>query len=143
MARCRISLCQCLLERLVLASPGFALDAARRQCSRVPPPLACESRQPSESSQFVPSPSTRAPHLNTYATPCEIKARTECQVFVKNSTGTPISGTQDQRSKNATTSADEQELVNWLGGRDSNPDTVVQSHVSYRWTTSQCRAVFP
>ena len=26
---------------------------------------------------------------------------------------------------------------NWLGGRDSNPDTVVQSHVSYRWTTSQ------
>ena len=28
------------------------------------------------------------------------------------------------------------ELI-WLGGRDSNPDTVVQSHVSYRWTTSQ------
>src|SRR5712692_6860356 len=27
----------------------------------------------------------------------------------------------------------------WLGGRDSNPDTVVQSHVSYRWTTSQYR----
>ena len=29
------------------------------------------------------------------------------------------------------------ERVNWLGGRDSNPDTMVQSHVSYRWTTSQ------
>ena len=28
-------------------------------------------------------------------------------------------------------------MRNWLGGRDSNPDTVVQSHVSYRWTTSQ------
>jgi hypothetical protein len=28
-------------------------------------------------------------------------------------------------------------LESWLGGRDSNPDTVVQSHVSYRWTTSQ------
>ncbi len=27
--------------------------------------------------------------------------------------------------------------ANWLGGRDSNPDTMVQSHVSYRWTTSQ------
>ena len=27
-------------------------------------------------------------------------------------------------------------IENWLGGRDSNPDTVVQSHVSYRWTTS-------
>ena len=30
------------------------------------------------------------------------------------------------------------DLKNWLGGRDLNPDTVVQSHVSYRWTTSQC-----
>ena len=29
------------------------------------------------------------------------------------------------------------ETGSWLGGRDSNPDTVVQSHVSYRWTTSQ------
>ena len=29
--------------------------------------------------------------------------------------------------------------MGWLGGRDSNPDTVVQSHVSYRWTTSQYR----
>ena len=28
----------------------------------------------------------------------------------------------------------------WLGGRDSNPDTMVQSHVSYRWTTSQCQS---
>ena len=26
--------------------------------------------------------------------------------------------------------------MSWLGGRDSNPDTMVQSHVSYRWTTS-------
>ena len=25
----------------------------------------------------------------------------------------------------------------WLGGRDSNPDSMVQSHMSYRWTTSQ------
>ena len=31
-------------------------------------------------------------------------------------------------------------LSAWLGGRDSNPDTVVQSHVSYRWTTSQCQS---
>ncbi len=30
--------------------------------------------------------------------------------------------------------------LGWLGGRDSNPDTVVQSHVSYRWTTSQCQS---
>src|SRR5260370_15537236 len=25
----------------------------------------------------------------------------------------------------------------WLGGRDSNPDNVVKSHVASRWTTSQ------
>jgi hypothetical protein len=27
---------------------------------------------------------------------------------------------------------DESDLAKWLGGRDSNPDNVVQSHVSYR-----------
>ena len=26
---------------------------------------------------------------------------------------------------------------NWLGSRDSNPNTVVQSHVSCHWTTPQ------
>jgi hypothetical protein len=25
----------------------------------------------------------------------------------------------------------------WLGGRDSNPDTQIQNLQSYRWTTSQ------
>jgi integrase len=34
-------------------------------------------------------------------------------------------------------------LDTWLGGRDSNPDTVVQSHVSYRWTTSQYQSGAP
>ena len=29
-------------------------------------------------------------------------------------------------------SEDANDLGNWLGGRDSNPDNVVQSHVSYR-----------
>ena len=28
----------------------------------------------------------------------------------------------------------------WLGGRDSNPDNLLQSQVSYRWTTSQCQS---
>ena len=27
----------------------------------------------------------------------------------------------------------------WLGGRDSNPDSQIQSLVSYHWTTSQQR----
>jgi len=41
-------------------------------------------------------------------------------------------------SKTAVNALEESELEAWLGGRDSNPDTMVQSHVSYRWTTSQC-----
>ena len=28
-------------------------------------------------------------------------------------------------------------IWDWLGDRDSNPDSMVQSHVSYRWTISQ------
>jgi integrase len=64
-------------------------------------------------------------------------SRTECQVFVKNSTEEPPDDGADRRSKTEVKSRDDQELEDWLGGRDSNPDTVVQSHVSYRWTTSQ------
>ena len=67
----------------------------------------------------------------------EPASRTECQVSVKNSTEKPPSDRQKGGSKTDTKSLDDQELEDWLGGRDSNPDTVVQSHVSYRWTTSQ------
>jgi hypothetical protein len=28
----------------------------------------------------------------------------------------------------------------WLGGRDSNPDNLLQRQMSYRWTTSQCQS---
>ena len=35
------------------------------------------------------------------------------------------------------------EQVNWLGGRDSNPDNMLQRHASYRWTTSQYRPTRP
>ena len=30
--------------------------------------------------------------------------------------------------------------VFWLGGRDSNPDNLLQRQMSYRWTTSQCES---
>src|SRR5512132_2230455 len=30
-------------------------------------------------------------------------------------------------------------IFNWLGGRDSNPDSQIQSLESYHWTTSQQR----
>ena len=30
-------------------------------------------------------------------------------------------------------------MSDWLGGRDSNPDNLLQRQMSYRWTTSQYR----
>ena len=33
--------------------------------------------------------------------------------------------------------------MSWLGDRDSNPDSMVQSHVSYRWTISQAGNLDP
>ena len=30
--------------------------------------------------------------------------------------------------------------MKWLGGRDSNPDNLLQRQMSYRWTTSQCQS---
>jgi hypothetical protein len=38
----------------------------------------------------------------------------------------------DRESETSTNSHADPDLENWLGGRDSNPDNVVQSHVSYR-----------
>ena len=35
----------------------------------------------------------------------------------------------------------DQELEEWLGGRDSNPDNLLQRQMSYRWTTSQCQSL--
>ena len=61
---------------------------------------------------------------------------TNCQVFVKSSIETPVSDTSQRPSTTGTKALDDGELEEWLGGRDSNPDTMVQSHVSYRWTTS-------
>jgi hypothetical protein len=60
----------------------------------------------------------------------------KCQVFVKSSIEAPVSDTSQRPSTTGTKALDDGELEEWLGGRDSNPDTMVQSHVSYRWTTS-------
>ena len=60
-----------------------------------------------------------------------------CQVFVK-SDADHAQDRHTERVRETTTNAnDDRDLEIWLGGRDSNPDTMVQSHVSYRWTTSQ------
>ena len=58
------------------------------------------------------------------------ESRTECQVFVKNSTKKALSDARHSQSKTGPKALDEGELENWLGGRDSNPDTVVQRAVN-------------
>ena len=70
-------------------------------------------------------------------TPRDSQSPSICQVFVKNAPDQLLSEDSEGASETATNSRVDQDLEIWLGGRDSNPDNVVQSHVSYRWTTSQ------
>jgi integrase len=66
------------------------------------------------------------------STPRDSQSPSICQVFVKNAPDQPLSDDSEGASDTATNSKDDQALEIWLGGRDSNPDNVVQSHVSYR-----------
>ena len=59
-------------------------------------------------------------------------SRSDRQVFVKNAPDQPLSGDVEDVPDTSDNSQDDQDLEIWLGGRDSNPDNVVQSHVSYR-----------
>jgi len=65
-------------------------------------------------------------------TPRDSQSPSICQVFVKSCPDQPLSDDSEGASDTATNSQDDQALEIWLGGRDSNPDNVVQSHVSYR-----------
>ena len=65
-------------------------------------------------------------------TPRDSQSPSICQVFVKNAPDQPLSEDSERASDTSTNSHDDQGLEIWLGGRDSNPDNVVQSHVSYR-----------
>jgi hypothetical protein len=57
---------------------------------------------------------------------------TICQESVKNRQQSGLEKSKKQPSESAANSSKEKNLEDWLGGRDSNPDNVVQSHVSYR-----------
>jgi integrase len=54
------------------------------------------------------------------------------QDFVKNSADDETDDGIDRVRETGPNYQDDLDLENWLGGRDSNPDNVVQSHVSYR-----------
>ena len=60
-----------------------------------------------------------------------------CQVSVKSSVDEEPGDEIDRVRETSAKYGEDLDLESWLGGRDSNPDNVVQSHVSYRWTTSQ------
>ena len=55
-----------------------------------------------------------------------------CQDFVKNATLVASPEASSLAPQTDANSLSESDLEVWLGGRDSNPDNVVQSHVSYR-----------
>jgi integrase len=59
-------------------------------------------------------------------------ARSNRQDFVKSWGDEHPETDVDRESETSTNSHADLDLENWLGGRDSNPDNVVQSHVSYR-----------
>jgi len=52
--------------------------------------------------------------------------------FFQDQAKVPASRQPDPAAEEDANACSEKDLPSWLGGRDSNPDTVVQSHVSYR-----------
>jgi integrase len=58
--------------------------------------------------------------------------RDELSSFFQDQAKVPKIDDQKGDRETAPNSESENDLENWLGGRDSNPDNVVQSHVSYR-----------
>jgi integrase-like protein len=55
-----------------------------------------------------------------------------CPVSVKSSLDDEPGNEIDRVRETSPNYGDDLDLADWLGGRDSNPDNVVQSHVSYR-----------
>src|SRR5207302_9902985 len=65
-------------------------------------------------------------------TPRDAASPSICQDFVKSRADREPGELADREPETSTNSRDDLDLESWLGGRDSNPDNVVQSHVSYR-----------
>ena len=67
-----------------------------------------------------------------FENPAPPDAGTEFQDCFKIEPQEPYSGAPESDSETTVSSCENEDLQDWLGGRDSNPDNVVQSHVSYR-----------
>jgi integrase len=65
-------------------------------------------------------------------TPRESGSPSICQVSVKSSVDEDADEHTDRVRETGPNYGEDLDLASWLGGRDSNPDNVVQSHVSYR-----------
>ena len=87
-----------------------------------PPPSTVEARE------------SRSFPLKAEATSARSQRRSPSnrQDFVKSWGEQDPRATRIESPTRGTNSHADQDLADWLGGRDSNPDNVVQSHVSYR-----------
>ncbi len=62
-------------------------------------------------------------------TPRETSSPSICQVFVKSEADRSQDDDADRVRETSANAYDDQDLADWLGGRDSNPDNVVQRAV--------------
>jgi len=67
-----------------------------------------------------------------FENPAAPDAGTEFQDCFKIEPPEPCSGTPESDAETLVSTCEDEDLQDWLGGRDLNPDNVVQSHVSYR-----------
>jgi TolB-like protein len=74
----------------------------------------------------------KTPRDTSAWTPRSAKAPSNRQDFVKSWGDQHLETDTDREPETSTNSHADRDLAVWLGGRDSNPDNVVQSHVSYR-----------
>ncbi len=92
--------------------------------AQTPSDLTRPSRGTNDATRHAPTPPPMAPSNRD--------AATFCQVFVKIGPQEACSANVDRALEMELKALKEKGLQDWLGGRDSNPDNVVQSHVSYR-----------
>jgi hypothetical protein len=80
----------------------------------------------------LPEPAASAPEARKSRSQRSSRARTEFQESFKYEGAEPRSRTAREVPAIEPNELENLDLRDWLGGRDSNPDNVVQSHVSYR-----------
>src|SRR5579864_8453992 len=120
------------------ACTTFAVAPSSRKCVKIVQPKLLQPTPTTETSSdpILRVRMVRILPVRRRIPPCDVHVCGTLRDEAK------VSGIDDQKTDREMESKSKRgrQLSAWLGGRDSNPDTVVQSHVSYRWTTSQCQS---